>query len=766
MDPHGVPSAGDFAVARSAAVVMEGTVGVMVADCNITRVDGNGLIISGFNRNATVVGNTFSWVGDNAVVVWGRTNETAANPLEGFDGTDGNHPQDTLIANNVIREIGIYEKQSGWYFQAKAARSVVRDNVMFNAPRNGITFNDPFAGGDLITGNLAFSAMRETSDGGTYNSWDRQPFLTLDPMTGKPTPFMAWREISYNFFVNNYHMEMNIDTDDGTSYVRAHHNFLVGGEWALKSDAGGHSNWQYDNINAYMTGPAVNDFNAQAPGLEDHYFNNTVIQLGGSIVGSTSPELTAALCGMVNVTGTRAYTRSGKIPKCLGGPSFDATGTGNSVSTLPPDDTVIRWARELLKVAVMCTSDLDCSLNGECIESVCHCDAAWWGDRCDKLALVPASVSAPSAYGGGSHTPNVSSWGGNILRGDDGKYHLWVSEFAEGCGLTAWLNNSMISHAVAATPMGPFTKRDTSLGIFAHNVVPVRAPASFGTGARPYYLFHIGNGNSSGTGNGAGPPTYPWGPRSVINCSARPTTLQRQNPTDNSDDGRLEAPPSALGNLAHRSATPNGPWEPIPSMYPPCNNPSPLWHPNGTLFLGCNPTQSAIPLFSSHDGGFTWLPAGEITMPPSWAHCCASLPYLGVEDGFLFLDARGGWHLLAHRYNYTNGAGVSPKDNLVAGHAFSQNGVDWHFSDVPPYNSELPHTDAPPTVFTSLERPHLVIDEHTRQATHIVLAAAPQFTSPLCSGCSNGVGGHSSCVMCKGTHGIDSTYTVVVALGK
>ena len=64
MDPHGVPSAGDFAVARSAAVVMEGTVGVMVADCNITRVDGNGLIISGFNRNATVVGNTFSWVGD------------------------------------------------------------------------------------------------------------------------------------------------------------------------------------------------------------------------------------------------------------------------------------------------------------------------------------------------------------------------------------------------------------------------------------------------------------------------------------------------------------------------------------------------------------------------------------------------------------------------------------------------------------------------------------------------------------------------------
>ena len=111
-----------------------------------------------------------------------------------------------------------------------------------------------------------------------------------------------------------------------------------------------------------------------------------------------------------------------------------------------------------------------------------------------------------------------------------------------------------------------------SLGIFSHNVVPVRAPASFGTGARPYYLFHIGNGNSSGTGNGAGPPTYPWGPRSVINCSAQSTPAQDQSDLLR-DGGRdrhgfwWDAPPSALGNLAHRAPTPNGPWEPIPSMY-------------------------------------------------------------------------------------------------------------------------------------------------------------------------------------------------------
>lgn len=212
MDPHGVPSAGDFAIARSAAVFLEGTRNVTISHCNFTRVDGNALMVSGHNRGAAVTQNTFSWIGDNAVVVWGRTNETAANPLEGFDGTDGNHPQGTIVDGNVIREIGIYEKQSGWFFQAKAAETVVSNNVMFNAPRNGITFNDPFAGGDLITGNLAFSAMRETQDGGTYNSWDRQPFLTTT-LTGQPSPFMKYREISLNFLINNYHMEMGKDLD-------------------------------------------------------------------------------------------------------------------------------------------------------------------------------------------------------------------------------------------------------------------------------------------------------------------------------------------------------------------------------------------------------------------------------------------------------------------------------------------------------------------------------------------------------------------------
>ena len=253
---------------------------------------------------------------------------------------------------NVIREIGIYEKQSGWFFQAKAAESIVTNNIMFNAPRNGITFNDPFGGGDLITGNLAFSAMRETKDGGTYNSWDRQPFLTTT-LTGKPSPFMKYRELSLNFLINNYHMEMAIDTDDGTSYMRAHHNFLVGGEWALKSDQGGHSNWQWENLNAYATGPAVNLFTPQLPGMEDRYFNNTLIQRNNlakyGVVGSPIAARLPVVCPLITVTNTRVFTESGNVSGCLGGPSITETAS-NTVQKLPADDDVITWAKDLLEM--------------------------------------------------------------------------------------------------------------------------------------------------------------------------------------------------------------------------------------------------------------------------------------------------------------------------------------------------------------------------------------------------------------------------------
>jgi hypothetical protein len=130
MDPHGVPSAGDWSLDRIAAVFMQGTEGVTVKNSIFERLDGNAVMISGYNRNATVQDCDFSYIGGNAIVSWGYTNETENTgfpyytpntnfPQAGVDGTDGNHPRYTNIISNSAREVGLYEKQSSFYMQAK-----------------------------------------------------------------------------------------------------------------------------------------------------------------------------------------------------------------------------------------------------------------------------------------------------------------------------------------------------------------------------------------------------------------------------------------------------------------------------------------------------------------------------------------------------------------------------------------------------------------------------------------------------------------------
>ena len=168
-DPHGVPSGGDWALQRSAAVFFEGVKGLNVEGCTFTRLDGIGLMLSGFARATTIKANKFQWIGDTAMAAWGRTaNISTASGVvvEGFDGTEGNQPRGTLVENNYVSELGHYQKQSAAWFQAKAAQTTLRGNVFFNGPRAGINFNDGFGGANIIANNLIFNFCRESSDHG------------------------------------------------------------------------------------------------------------------------------------------------------------------------------------------------------------------------------------------------------------------------------------------------------------------------------------------------------------------------------------------------------------------------------------------------------------------------------------------------------------------------------------------------------------------------------------------------------------------------
>ena len=276
LDPHGMPSGGDWALQRIGAITAEGAERLVVRQNEFTKIDGVGISLNGYLRNTTIAHNDFSWVGDSAMTAWGHTSNCLnANcswriPYKvGPDARGGEQPWMTLVEANLVRELGLWQKQSSMWFQAMTQQTVLRGNVHFNGPRAGVNFNDGMGGGDLMENNLIANCVRESGDHGPFNSWDRVPYITT-LKTGKPSILPQWREVRHNFIIATYASQEAIDTDDGSSYYRTHDNFFVYADAGLKSDFGGHDNQHLSNVYAWVN-------HCWGSGNSDHFVNNTCI---------------------------------------------------------------------------------------------------------------------------------------------------------------------------------------------------------------------------------------------------------------------------------------------------------------------------------------------------------------------------------------------------------------------------------------------------------------------------------------------------------
>ena len=171
MDPHSIPSGGDWTLERSAVVFIENATGVAVTDCVFERVDGNAVLLSGFVRNSTVSYNEFAWIGATAVASWGNTDggDPRLPPGYGQDGSAGNQPRGNTVSFNLCHELGIWEKQSSFWTQFKSSENTVSSNVVFNGPRAHINFNDGFRGASTVESNLLLNSCRESADHGPFN---------------------------------------------------------------------------------------------------------------------------------------------------------------------------------------------------------------------------------------------------------------------------------------------------------------------------------------------------------------------------------------------------------------------------------------------------------------------------------------------------------------------------------------------------------------------------------------------------------------------
>jgi hypothetical protein len=128
-----------------------------------------------------------------------------------------------------------------------------------------------------------------------------------------------------------------------------------------------------------------------------------------------------------------------------------------------------------------CLADSDCSYNGVCDNATgsCVCDRAWTGRKCGSLHLLrsPRGVGyhAVVTHADGNKT---ASWGGSVIHGDDGLYHMYAAEIAGQCGMNVWLSNSRVIHASSPDPTTtPFEKVGVVAHVFAHEPIAQRAPS-------------------------------------------------------------------------------------------------------------------------------------------------------------------------------------------------------------------------------------------------------------------------------------------------
>ena len=153
-----VPSGGDWALHQGGAVFIENRSNITIRGCTFRRLDGNAVFLSRRTRNISILRNDFEWLGENAVAMWGDT--------DFFDATKREFPMYTKIVGNVMRELGIFQKQSSGIAHNKAAMTLIAQNIIFNVPRAAINFNDMVGGGDIVKRNLLFNTCRESGDHG------------------------------------------------------------------------------------------------------------------------------------------------------------------------------------------------------------------------------------------------------------------------------------------------------------------------------------------------------------------------------------------------------------------------------------------------------------------------------------------------------------------------------------------------------------------------------------------------------------------------
>lgn len=300
---------------------------------------------------------------------------------------------------------------------------------------------------------------------------------------------------------------------------------------------------------------------------------------------------------------------------------------------------------------------------------------------------------------GGFSMDDYWVWGSAVVKGDDGRYHMYASRWSKKKPFfTTWVTDCEIVHAVADSAAGPYVFSDVALGKrgaqywdgqSAHNPKIVRH-------GDKYILYYMGSTH----------PFEPFPDGTDPNRSGRHMIAGRSN--------------KRVGIAV--ADNPYGPWErfddPILKTKPNTfysyltSNPSPVVHEDGSALLMFK--ARAYEDYALNNRGF-----GDMTIGIAKADHYMGLytvvntePVFGpnktgvIEDPSVWRDA-GGYHMIA------KDMGDSICGEFHAGIlCHSNDGLDWRLDAEPlAYSKNIVWDDGSPDFLGQMERPFVLVED-------------------------------------------------------
>ncbi|MCF3108263.1 right-handed parallel beta-helix repeat-containing protein [Niabella sp. CC-SYL272] len=244
----------DWTIYRGGAVLMEGTEDCIIKNCNFTGLGGNAIMVSNYNKRDTISGCHISWIGANAVSFIGdakalRSPSFRYEDYVPYDQLDqrpgpltGNYPQQCVVSDNLLHDLGRIEKQATGVQIEMAAAITVRYNSIYNTPRAGLNIGDGAFGGHLLEHNDVFNTVLETGDHGAFNSWGRDRYWAanrryMDSIVALHPELILLDARAQTVIRNNRFRcdhGWDIDLDDGSSNYHIYNNVCLNGGIKLR----------------------------------------------------------------------------------------------------------------------------------------------------------------------------------------------------------------------------------------------------------------------------------------------------------------------------------------------------------------------------------------------------------------------------------------------------------------------------------------------------------------------------------------------------